>query len=255
MNPERLIRLDGEVALVTGASSGLGARFVQLLASAGATVIAVARRLDRLEALVEECGPSVIAMPCDLLDVDQRVELSERVDELGLSVTILINNAGVSVAVPAESESLENFERSLALQVTAPFHLAQLFGRPMLERGAGRIINIGSILGLVAASPIKDVSYCASKGALINMTRQLGAEWGRKGVLVNAIAPGWFPTEMTQADMFDDDQGAAFVERNAPMGRAGAIEELDGALMLLAGPGGSYMTGQVVVVDGGWTAR
>ena len=125
----------------------------------------------------------------------------------------------------------------------------------MLERGAGRIVNIASILGLVASSPMKDVAYCTSKGALVNMTRQLGCEWGRRGVRVNALAPGWFPSEMTQAEMFDDERGAEFIVRNTPMGRPGVISELDGALLFLAGPASSYVTGQVLAIDGGWTAR
>jgi NAD(P)-dependent dehydrogenase (short-subunit alcohol dehydrogenase family) len=141
------------------------------------------------------------------------------------------------------------------LNVVAPFHLCQLVGRTMLAEGTGSIVNVASILGLVAASPMKDASYCSSKGALVNLTRQLGCEWGRKGVRVNALAPGWFPSEMTQADMFDDDGGAQFVVRNTPMGRAGHIDELDGALLFLAGPASSYVTGQVLAVDGGWTAR
>ena len=119
----------------------------------------------------------------------------------------------------------------------------------------GSIVNVASILGLVAASPMKDASYCSSKGALVNLTRQLGCEWGRKGVRVNALAPGWFPSEMTQADMFDDEGGAQFVTRNTPMGRAGEPAELDGALLFLAGPASSYVTGQILAVDGGWTAR
>ena len=102
---------------------------------------------------------------------------------------------------------------------------------------------------------MKDASYCASKGGLVNLTRQLGCEWGRKGVRVNAIAPGWFPTEMTQDHMFDDERGAQFVDRNTPMGRAGTPHELDGALLFLAGTASSYVTGQVLAVDGGWLAR
>ena len=125
----------------------------------------------------------------------------------------------------------------------------------MLAAGRGSIVNIASILGLVASAPMKDASYCASKGAVVNLTRQLGCEWGRKGVRVNAIAPGWFPSEMTQADMFDDDKGADFVARNTPMGRPGGVEELDGALLFLASDASTYVTGQILAVDGGWTAR
>ncbi len=125
----------------------------------------------------------------------------------------------------------------------------------MLGAGRGSIVNIASILGLVASSPMKDATYCASKGALVNLTRQLGCEWGRKGVRVNAIAPGWFPSEMTQREMFDDAGGAAFIERTTPMGRPGALDELDGALLYLAGSASSYVTGQILAVDGGWVAR
>jgi NAD(P)-dependent dehydrogenase (short-subunit alcohol dehydrogenase family) len=125
----------------------------------------------------------------------------------------------------------------------------------MLARGSGSIVNVASILGLVAASPMKDATYCASKGALVNLTRQLGCEWGRKGVRVNALAPGWFPTEMNQASMFDDEAGASFVRRNTPMGRPGELHELDGALLFLCSDASSYVTGHVLAVDGGWVAR
>jgi len=125
----------------------------------------------------------------------------------------------------------------------------------MLAKRSGSIVNIASILGMVAASPMKDATYCASKGAVVNLTRQLGCEWGRQGVRVNAIAPGWFPSEMTQAEMFDDGSGAQFVARNTPMGRAGQPEELDGALLFLASSASSYVTGQILAVDGGWIAR
>ena len=127
--------------------------------------------------------------------------------------------------------------------------------RHMFDQGGGSIVNIASILGVVASTPIKEASYCASKGAVVNLTRQLGTEWARNGVRVNAIAPGWFPSEMTQRDMFDDDAGRGFIERNTPMGRAGELAELDGALLYLAGDASTYVTGQVLAVDGGWLAR
>ena len=116
-------------------------------------------------------------------------------------------------------------------------------------------MNIASILGLVGSAPIKQAAYCASKAAVVNLTRELGAQWGRKGVRVNAIAPGWFMSEMTEQDMFGDDSSMEFIRRNAPMGRAGGEHELDGALLFLASNASTYVTGQTIAVDGGWTAR
>ncbi len=250
-----LFDLHGQVAIVTGASSGLGDRFARVLHAAGAHVVVAARRGDRLDALVTDLGERASAVVADLSVRDDRERLVATAAEVNGGIDVLVNNAGVSVPTPAADESVDRFVSSIDINVVAPFHLCQLVGRSMLERGAGSIVNIASILGLVAAAPMKDVAYCSSKGALVNMTRQLGCEWGRKGVRVNALAPGWFPSEMTQAEMFDDERGADFVARNTPMGRPGMVSELDGALLFLAGPASSYVTGQVLAVDGGWTSR
>lgn len=250
-----LFRLDGRTAVVTGASSGLGDRFARVLHAAGATVVVAARRAERLADLAADLGDRVLALPADLSVEADRERLITAAFELDGRLDVLVNNAGASKPVPAESETLSQFDAALAINLVAPFHLSQLAARHMLAAGSGSIVNIASILGLVASAPMKDVTYCASKGAVVNMTRQLGCEWGRKGVRVNAIAPGWFPSEMTQAEMFDDEGGAQFVARNTPMGRPGTPEELDGALLYLAGPASSYVTGQVLTVDGGWTAR
>lgn len=255
VDPDRLFRLDGQVAIVTGASSGLGDRFARVLHAAGAHVVVAARRRDRLELLVSELGDNATAVAVDLSVESDRVRLATEAALISGHVDVLVNNAGVSIPTPALDESTERFLASMELNVVTPFRLSQLVGRSMVERGSGSIINIASILGLVAAAPMKDVSYCTSKGALVNMTRQLGCEWGRKGVRVNALAPGWFPSEMTQEEMFDDEQGAQFIARNTPMGRPGESAELDGALLFLACPASSYVTGQVLAVDGGWTAR
>ena len=250
-----LFALDGRVAIVTGASSGLGDRFARVLHAAGAHVVVAARRADRLDALAGSLGERVTTVTADLTVAADRERLVEVAGSVTGTIDVLVNNAGHSNPTPAESETLEHFVDTMDINLVAPFHLCQLVGRSMLSRGTGSIVNIASILGLVASSPMKDATYCASKGALVNLTRQLGCEWGRKGVRVNALAPGWFPSEMTQADMFDDEGGAAFVVRNAPMGRPGAPDELDGALLYLAGPASSYVTGQIRAVDGGWTAR
>ena len=250
-----LFDLDGRVAVVTGASSGLGDRFARVLHAAGAHVVLAARRGDRLDALATDLGSRATAVVADLSQVRDREHLVEQALAVAGGIDVLVNNAGVSVPTPAVDESVDRLQESIEINVVAPFQLCQLVGRSMLERGTGSIVNIASILGLVAASPMKDVAYCTSKGALVNMTRQLGCEWGRRGVRVNALAPGWFPSEMTQAEMFDDERGADFIVRNTPMGRPGVISELDGALLFLAGKASSYVTGQVLAVDGGWTAR
>lgn len=250
-----LFSLDGQVAVVTGASSGLGRRFARVLHGAGATVVVAARRADRLDELAAELGDRVVVVPADMADDDSVIALAEAAEAVAGHVDVLVNNAGVGGTTPAELETMERWRSTMAVNLDGLFLLSQQVGLGMIERGHGSIVNIASILGLVASSPMKDVAYCTSKGALVNMTRQLGCEWGRRGVRVNALAPGWFPSEMTQAEMFDDERGAEFIVRNTPMGRPGVISELDGALLFLAGPASSYVTGQVLAIDGGWTAR
>lgn len=252
---QQLFGLDGRVAVVTGASSGLGDRFARVLHGAGATVVVAARRAERLEALAADLGGRVVVVPADLTVAADRERLIEEAFDVAGRIDVLVNNAGYGVPSPAESESIDRFEQTMDINVTAPFHLAQMAGRHMLAAGSGSIVNIASVLGLAASAPIKEVSYCASKGAVVNLTRQLGCEWGRKGVRVNAIAPGWFPSEMTQAEMFDDEGGQSFIVRNTPMGRAGELAELDGALLYLAGDASTYVTGHILAVDGGWLAR
>jgi NAD(P)-dependent dehydrogenase (short-subunit alcohol dehydrogenase family) len=255
MSLPQLFDLTGRVAVVTGASSGLGVTFAEALAEAGARVVLAARRKDRIEAVAQQlvaAGRDAIAVECDVASeasVDALVGAT--LARFGRA-DVLVNNAGTAKVSPAASESLEDFRGVIDVNLTGTFLCAQRFGRVMLDQRKGSIINVASILGLVASGLIPQASYTASKGAVVNLTRELGAQWARLGVRVNAIAPGYFPSEMT-TDMFGTEDGLRFIRRRTPMGRPGQPEELLGALLLLASDASSYMTGQVLAVDGGWT--
>lgn len=248
-----LFRLDGKVAVLTGASSGLGERFAHVLSNAGAAVVLAARRVDRLEALAAEL-PNSIAVACDVAapgDISKLVDSA--IGEFG-QIDIVVNNAGISRVLPAIDEDIDEFRREVEIDLIAPFDLARQAARTMIERGApGSIVNIGSVLGEVGGGRLKAAGYAASKGGVHNLTRELASQWARKSIRVNAIAPGWFETEMN-GEMFDTDGGMNYITGNTPMGRAGKQGELDGALLYLASDASTYTTGQVLCVDGGWTA-
>lgn len=252
-DPLDLFRLDGKVALVTGASSGLGERFARVLHAVGGQVAIVARRRERLESLAAELAGALVVVADLSVAADRERAVGEVLAHFG-HVDVLVNNAGVGHTVPVEREELDVFRSTMELNVTATWHMAKLVAPGMVTRGSGSIINVASMLGHVASTPVKQANYCASKGAVVNLTRELGAQWGRKGIRVNALCPGWFPSEMT-AEMVDDAESQRFVAANSPIPRMGEPHELDAALLFLAGPGSTFMTGQSVVVDGGWTAR
>jgi NAD(P)-dependent dehydrogenase (short-subunit alcohol dehydrogenase family) len=253
---QSLFDLDGRVAIVTGASSGLGERFARVLHGSGASVMAAARRTDRLQALADDVGdPERFAFEtADMTDdADCERLIAATIERFG-PIDILVNNAGVGTPQPAEEETPSRFREVIDINLNGLYTMSHLVGRTMIERRSGVIVNVASILGLVASAPIKQASYCASKGAVVNLTRELAAQWARKGVRVNALAPGWFPSEMT-ADMVVDESAIAFVQRTCPMSRFGELHELDGALLFLASDASTYCTGQTLAIDGGWTAR
>lgn len=253
-DPCARFRLDGKVALVTGASSGLGERFAHVLAAAGARVVLAARRRERLERLAERIGRAR-ALACDLERAEERERLVAAALEAEGRIDVLVNNAGISDAPErAEREPLERFVRVVELDLTAVFHLSSLVARCMIERRSGAIVNVASVHGLVASAPNRQAAYAAAKGGVVSLTRELAVQWARKGVRVNALAPGYFRSELT-AEMLADEGGRAWIERNTPVGRPGAPDELDGALLFLASEASSYVTGVALPVDGGWTAR
>ncbi len=250
---DHLFRLDGRVAIVTGASGGLGARFAKVLDAAGATVVVSARRAEQLEATAAGLNRG-IAVVGDVTSASDRQTLVDAALAVSGRIDVLVNNAGIGTPMAAEDEPVDHFAQVVDVNLTSLFALTQLVGRQMIEQSNGSIVNIASILGLVAAAPIKQASYAASKGGVVNLTRELAVQWARKGVRVNAIAPGWFPSEMTTV-MFEDPASQTFLQRNDPMGRGGEEHELDGALLFLAGDASTYVTGHTLTVDGGWTAR
>jgi len=253
-DPLNVFRLDGKIALVTGASSGIGAQTVKLFSSLGAKVIAAARREDRLQDLANQY-PNVMAVKCDVgVEADCKNVVDTVINEFG-KIDILINNAGISDPIPALEEDLDLFKRVIQIDLISCFHLAQLCAQHMeTQETGGAIVNVASIHGFVGSSPNNQPGYTAAKGGLINLTRELALEWARHGIRVNAIAPGYISTELTD-EMIAGESGRKWIERNTPMRRPGEVTELDGAMLLLTSDAGSYITGETIAIDGGWLAR
>ena len=240
--------------IVTGASSGLGEQVGRALAAAGATPVLAARRVERLAQL--ECElPGVDAVACDVTDAVERERLVETVIERHGHLDGLVNNAGVGATAPALKTSPEAFARVLAVNLTAPFALSCLAAQRMRANGGGSIVNVASVMGLRSIGQIPDAAYVASKAGIIGLTRELASQWGRYGIRVNAVAPGFFASEMT-AELGDDPEAfPPFLLERTPLGRGGRAGELDAAVLFLLGSGGSFVTGHVLSVDGGMAVR
>jgi len=251
MSAAQLFDLAGKTALVTGASSGLGARFAEVLAENGAAVALVARRGDRLAALkarIEKAGGRAVAVEADVCDRAAMRGAFAAAEKAFGTVTILVNNAGVAHSGRAVELAEEEWRRVLSTNLDAVFYWAQEAARRMLAAGArGTIVNIASVLGLGVDKGV--IAYAAAKAGVIQLTKALALELAFKGIRVNAIAPGWIVTDINR-DYLAGEQGAA-MKRQIPMGRFGEERDLDGPLLLLVSDAGRYMTGATIVADGG----
>jgi NAD(P)-dependent dehydrogenase (short-subunit alcohol dehydrogenase family) len=244
-------RLDDKVALVTGASSGLGARFAGVLRGAGAEVVATARRADRLDELRRASGSRLTVVAGDMTSAAHREALVDRVARDFGRLDVLVNNAGVCDDGPLELQALSEITSVIDVNLVSVIDLCRLCAPLLFASGNASVINVSSVYGLVASrGPM--VAYNATKGALVNFTRHLAAQWGRHGVRVNALAPGYFPTELTGG--LTDPHLVATIEARTLLGRAPTITELDGPLLFLASRASSYVTGHTLTVDAGWTA-
>lgn len=256
---EALFSLKGHRALVTGASSGLGVDCAHALALAGADVALIARREDRVKALADELAGKyrikAFGVGADVsIDADIDRSFEECTLALGGDIDILVNNAGVSPTGRAENFKREQWDNAIAVNLTAPMLLSQHVARRLIAaKKPGRIINMASIYATVASSIYRLSAYTATKAGLANLTRQLAVEWAPYGILVNAIAPGWIPTEATEGGIAKAGNKER-MEQFTPLGRLGTPDEIRGAVIFLASPASSYVTGAVLAVDGGYTA-
>ncbi len=246
--------LRDRVALVTGASSGIGRAMAEALAEAGAAVVLVARRAELLDAAVtaiREAGGSAWSLPCTL-GSENAAEVAAAAAALGGSPDILVNCAGVNLRQPVDEISVESWNRTLDINLAVPFFLARALVPAMRDKGWGRVINIASLQSRRAFP--NSIPYGASKGGVEQLTRAMAEAWSASGVGVNAIAPGFFPTELTRP-VFDDPERRDWAAKQTAIGRNGELRDLAGATVFLASPASDYITGQTLFVDGGFTAR
>jgi NAD(P)-dependent dehydrogenase (short-subunit alcohol dehydrogenase family) len=251
-----LFDLSGKVAIVTGGGSGIGRQMAQGLAESGANLVLCARKAERCEQAageLEQLGVRALGLGCDVRDQAQVEAVVRRTrDELG-GVDVLVNNAGTVWGAAPEDMPLEGWQKVVDVNLTGAFLFAQAAGRVMIEAGGGSIVNIASVAGLHGAPPevVNTIVYHATKGGVIAFTRDLAWKWARHGIRVNAIAPGWFPSDMSSFVL--DAQGDELIRR-IPLGRFGGPEDLKGVVVFLASPASAYVTGHTLVVDGGQSA-
>jgi NAD(P)-dependent dehydrogenase (short-subunit alcohol dehydrogenase family) len=250
--PAALFDLSGKVACVTGASSGLGRRAAIVLEAAGARVVGVARRADALDSLCEEIGPCASGVVADVAARHAIPQLAADISAPFGPPDIVLHAAGVNARQAADNVTANGWDQTLALNLSAPFFLSQALVPAMQAKGWGRIVNFAS-LQATRAFPA-GIAYGASKGGITQLTRAMAEAWSPHGITANAIGPGFFPTELTAA-VFDDDTRAARNAAQTCIGRNGTLEDIDGPVLFLCSDASNYVTGQVLMVDGGFTAK
>lgn len=251
-DPRSLFDLTGRVACVTGASSGLGRRAAVALAAAGASVVGVARRADALSGLCAEIGERGASVTADISDRAGLSEVVARITAPFGAPDIVVHAAGLNTRQAADDVTPDGWDRTVAINLSAPFFLSQALVPAMKARGWGRIVNFAS-LQTTRAFP-GGIAYGATKGGVGQLTRAMAEAWSRDGITANAIGPGFFPTELTAA-VFDDPERAARNAAQTCIGRNGQMEDIDGPLLFLCSEASGYVTGQVLMVDGGFTAK
>lgn len=255
MDTKRLFDLSGRSAIVTGGSIGLGRQMAEGLAEMGANVVLCARKRERCEQTAEELrrlGAETLALGCDVRNPDQIAGVVEGTISRFGRIDILINNAGTSWGAPVEEMQLEQWNKVIETNLTATFLFSQAVGRHMVRERRGKIINVASVAGIRGASPeLQAIGYHASKGGVIAFTKDLACKWGVHNIQVNAIAPGWFPTHMSEVVI---ERNKEALLKRIPLGRFGGEDDLKGAAVFLASDASNYITGHVLVVDGGQTA-
>lgn len=248
--------LTGQVAIVTGASTGLGLQMAKAFANQGANLVLLARRMNLLEEnariIHEEFGVEVLPFVCDITDTERVKEaVKATMDKFG-RVDILMNNAGTGAVANAEDITDEQFKKELDIDLFGTFVCSREFGKEMIKAQYGRIINIASMYGLVGNMIVGSAPYHAAKGGVVNLTRALAAEWGKHGITVNSICPGYFYTDLT-TETLDSQFFQAIAKRSIPIERYGKSGELDTCALFLASPASTYVNGQNIAVDGGYT--
>jgi NAD(P)-dependent dehydrogenase (short-subunit alcohol dehydrogenase family) len=250
-DPLASFSLTGRTVVITGASSGLGERFAEVLHALGATVVVSARRLSRLETLVQQLGDRAVALPCDVAEPGASAELIRATIERVGSLHAVVANAGIANTVPALKESVSEFARVVTVDLVAPFEVAQAAAAHWRTTGQpGSIVMTASVASYRSNTVLPQAGYVAAKTGLVGLTRELALQWGRYGIRVNSLCPGMFPSELTAPGLERPEFSSAF-DAASPLGRIGERHELDGAIAFLVSDASSFMTGQSLIVDGG----